>query len=138
MSELILANLTYKIIGACIEVHSQLGCGFLESVYQEALSLELEERNIPYQKEKLLKINYKNKLLSKKYIADFVCFDKIIVELKALSTLASDHEAQLLNYLKATGFELGLLVNFGAKKLEYRRMILTKNSPRITQITRTE
>lgn len=128
MSELILASLTYKIIGACIEIHRQLGCGFLEPVYQEALSLELEERNIPYQKEKLLEINYKNKLLSKKYIADFICFDKIIVELKALSKLTSDHEVQLLNYLKATGFEIGLLVNFGARKLEHKRMILTKNS----------
>ena len=126
MSELFLADLTYKIIGACIEVHSQLGCGFLEPVYQEALSMEFKNRNIPYQKEKLIKINYKNKMLSKKYIADFICFDKIIIELKALSKLTSDHDAQLLNYLKATGFELGLLVNFGTKKLEYKRMILTK------------
>ena len=127
MSELILADLTYKIIGACIEVHSQLGCGFLESVYQEALALELKERNIPFEKEKLLEIHYKGNMLSKKYIADFICFDKIIVELKALSKLTSDHEAQILNYLKATGFELGLLVNFGTRKLEYKRMILTKN-----------
>lgn len=127
MSELILADLTYKIIGACIEVHSQLGCGFLEPVYQEALALELKERNIPFEKEKLLEIHYKRDMLSKKYIADFICFDKIIVELKALSKLTSDHEAQILNYLKATGFELGLLVNFGTRKLEHKRMILTIN-----------
>ena len=129
MSELILADLTYKIIGACIEVHSQLGCGFLEPVYQEALALELKERNIPFEKEKLLEIHYKRDMLSKKYIADFICFDKIIVELKALLKLTSDHEAQLLNYLKATGFELGLLVNFGTRKLEHKRMILTKKKP---------
>ena len=127
MSELILADFTYKIIGACIEVHSQLGCGFLEPVYQEALALELKERNIPFEKEKLLEIHYKGNMLSKKYIADFICFNKIIVELKALSKLTSDHEAQILNYLKATGFELGLLVNFGTRKLEHKRMILTKN-----------
>ena len=127
MSELILADFTYKIIGACIEVHSQLGCGFLEPVYQEALALELKERNIPFEKEKLLEIHYKGNMLSKKYIADFICFDKIIVELKALSKLTSDHEAQILNYLKATGFELGLLVNFGTRKLEHKRIILTKN-----------
>ena len=128
MAELILADLTYKIIGACMEVHSQLGCGFLEPVYQEALALEFKERNIAFEKEKLLKIYYKGNMLSKKYVADFICFDKIIVELKALSKLTSDHEAQLLNYLKSTGFELGLLVNFGTRKLEYKRMILTKNS----------
>ena len=111
-----------------MEVHSQLGCGFLEPVYQEALAREFKERNIPFEKEKLLEIYYKGNMLSKKYVADFICFDKIIVELKALSKLTSDHEAQLLNYLKATGFELGLLVNFGTGKLEYKRMILTKNS----------
>jgi len=126
MSELFLADLTYKIIGACMEVHAQLGCGFLEPVYQEALSMEFDERHIPYEKEKVLEIKYKKKLLSKKYIADFICFDRIIVELKALSNLSSDHEAQLLNYLKATGIEVGLLVNFGTRKLEYKRMILTK------------
>ena len=128
MSELILADLTYKIIGACMVVHSQLGGGFLEPVYQEALSIEFKERNIPFEKEKLLEIHYKGNMLSKKYIADFTCFDKIIIELKALSKLTSDHEAQLLNYLKATGFELGLLVNFGTRKLEHKRMILTNNS----------
>ena len=126
MSKLYLADLTYRIIGACMEVHKQLGCGYLEPVYQEALSMEFDEINIPYEKEKILGIKYKNKFLSKKYIADFICFDKIIVELKALSKLSTDHEAQLLNYLKATGIEVGLLVNFGTSKLEYKRMILTK------------
>ncbi len=128
MSELILADLTYKIIGACFEVHKQLGCGFLEPVYQEALELEFLEQGILFQREQLIKISYKGKVLSKKYKADFVCYDKIIIELKSLSKLTSDHESQLLNYLKATGFELGLLVNFGTKRLEHKRMILTKNS----------
>jgi GxxExxY protein len=126
MSELILAEFSYKIIGACFEVHKQLGCGFLEPVYQEALELEFVEQGIPYEREKLLKISYKGKTLTKEYIADFICYDKIVIELKALSKLTSDHEAQLLNYLKATGFELGLLINFGTKKLEHKRIVLTK------------
>ena len=126
MSELILAEFSYKIIGACFEVHKQLGCGFLEPVYQEALELEFVEQGIPYEREKLLKISYKGKTLTKEYIADFICYDKIVIELKALSKLTSDHEAQLLNYLKATGFELGLLINFGTKKLEHKRIVLIK------------
>jgi len=115
---------SYKIIGACIEVHKELGPGFLEAVYQEALEIEFERNHIPYEREKELEIVYKGEKLSKKYYADFVCFDKIIVELKALSTLTTEHYAQVLNYLKATGFKLGILINFGAKSLEYRRMIL--------------
>ncbi len=104
-------------------VHKTLGCGFLEPVYQEALSIEFKRQNIPYEKEKILTIFYKGIELEKKYIADFVCFGKIIVELKALSSLTSEHEAQILNYLKATGLKLGLLVNFGEKSLKYKRMI---------------
>ena len=126
MSELILGDLSYRIIGACFEVHKQLGCGFLEPVYQEALELEFIDQKIPFEREKLLDINYKRKILSKKYKADFICYNKIIIELKALSKLTSDHESQLLNYLKATGLELGLLINFGTKRLEHKRMILTK------------
>ncbi|MBN1639312.1 MAG: GxxExxY protein [Ignavibacteriales bacterium] len=126
MADLLHEKETYKIIGACIEVHKELGCGFLEPVYQEALELEFVEQGLPFEREKLLEISYKGKTLTKEYKADFICFDKIIVELKALSKLTSDHEAQLLNYLKATGFELGLLINFGTQKLEHKRMILTK------------
>ena len=125
MNKLLYEDLTYQIIGSCMEVHKQLGCGFLEPVYQEAVGLEFKENKIIFEKEKLLKINYKGNVLSKKYIADFVCFDKIIVELKALSKLTTDNEAQLLNYLKATGLKVGLLVNFGEKSLKYKRMILT-------------
>lgn len=114
----------YQIIGACIEVHRELGCGFLEAVYQEALEIEFRARNIPYIREALLKIQYKETILKKEYFADFICYDKIIVELKALSELHGEHESQVLNYLKATGFRLGILVNFGQKSLEYKRLIL--------------
>ncbi len=124
MSKLLYEKLTYKIIGACMEVHKTLGNGFLEAVYQEALSLEFLEKEIPFEKEKKIKIEYKNKILNKEYSADFFCFDKIIVELKALGFLVSDHESQLLNYLKATNCKVGLLVNFGEKSLKYKRMIL--------------
>ena len=123
MVNLIYKEESYQIIGACIEVHKTLGCGFLEPVYQEALSIEFNKQSIPCEKEKFLSIVYKDVELEKKYIADFVCFDKIIVELKALSSLNSDHESQVLNYLKATGYKLGILVNFGEKSLTYKRMV---------------
>ncbi len=105
-------------------VHRELGPGFLEPVYQEATEIQFNNDLIPHQREKELVIHYMGKKLLKHYSADFVCYDKIIVELKALSVLASDHEAQLLNYLKATGYKLGLLVNFGTPKLEYKRLVL--------------
>jgi len=114
---------SYKIIGACMEVHKTLGYGFLEPVYQEALSIEFQKQNIPFEKEKILSIVYKDVELEKKYIADFVCYDKIIVETKALSNLTDDHLGQVLNYLKATQFKLGLLVNFGQPILEYKRIV---------------
>ncbi|HYX07760.1 MAG TPA: GxxExxY protein, partial [Bacteroidales bacterium] len=115
---------SYAIIGACMEVHSELGPGFLEPVYQEALEIEFKQNNIPFEKEKPLAIQYKDQFLQKRYIADFICFEKIIIELKALSQLTSEHTAQVLNYLKATHLKLGLLVNFGAKSLEYKRIVL--------------
>jgi GxxExxY protein len=115
---------SYKIIGACMEVHKVLGNGFLEAVYQEALAIEFERREIPYEEEKTLRIMYKNHLLKKTYDADFICYDKIIVEIKAISELHSSNFSQTLNYLKATGFKLGILVNFGAPSLEYRRVVL--------------
>jgi len=114
----------FKIIGACFEVHNELGCGFLEAVYQEALAWELEERKIPFEQEKILDIYHKGKLLKKKYVADFVCYSNIIIELKALGSLTSDHDAQVLNYLKATGIKLGILVNFGETSLKYKRLVL--------------
>ncbi len=115
---------TYKIIGACMEVHNELGCGFLESVYQESLALELELQNIPFVKEKTIEINYKGHKLKKFYKADFICYNNVIVELKALSNLTTEHESQIINYLKATEVKVGLLINFGQKSLEYKRFIL--------------
>ncbi|MFC1840658.1 GxxExxY protein [Thermodesulfobacteriota bacterium] len=117
----------YNIVGCCLEVHKELGCGFLEPVYQEALEREFKNQNVPFARETELPIYYKNEKLNKYYQADFVCYEKIIVELKALSELTSQHEAQVLNYLKATGFELGLLINFGQMSLQYKRIIKTKN-----------
>jgi GxxExxY protein len=114
---------TYRIIGAAMEVHKELGAGFLEPVYQEALEVEFVQQGIPYIKETQLPITYKGKTLKKLYIADFVCYNKIIVELKSLKTLTSEHQAQVLNYLKATGMELGLLFNFGQGSLEHKRII---------------
>ena len=121
---LILKSESYEIIGAAMEVHNELGCGFSEPVYQEALELEFLHRGIPHEREKQLPIYYKGILLDKKYISDFTCYNQIVVELKALSNLSSEHEAQVLNYLKATGFRLGLLINFGGKSLEYKRLLL--------------
>jgi GxxExxY protein len=114
---------TFDIIGAAMEVHNELGCGFLEAVYQEALELEFKHRKIPYIREAHIEIYYKEQLLKKHYEADFFCYDNVIVELKALSALTSEHEAQLLNYLKSTGVTVGLLINFGKERLEYKRMV---------------
>ncbi len=114
----------YKIIGACMNVHKELGPGFLEAVYQESLAIEFLDQGIPFEKEKEIRIFYKDKILDKCYKADFLCFDKIIVELKALSELSNDHISQLLNYLKATKLRVGLLVNFGTPSLTYQRLIL--------------
>lgn len=123
-NNLIYKDETYKIVGACMEVHQQLGCGYLEAVYQEALAFEFMERNIPFEREKVLNISYKNKMLKHSYKADFVCFGKIIVELKALPSLTTIEEAQVINYLKITGNKLGLLVNFGKESLETIRKVL--------------
>ncbi len=113
----------FKIIGAAMKVHSKLGCGFLEQVYQEALEIELGKQNIPFIREAPLIITYDNIVLNKQYFADFTCYDKIIVELKAVKELCNIHEAQVFNYLKATGYKLGLLINFGETSLEYKRIV---------------
>lgn len=114
---------TYRIIGAAIEVHKELGCGFLEAVYQEALERELSAQEIPFKSQAIIRIAYKGKPLGKTYQADFVCYNEIIVEIKAISSLSGIEEAQLINYLKATGLNVGLLINFGAKSLEYKRLV---------------
>jgi len=121
--DLIYKEESYKIIGAAMEVHKELGPGFLEAVYQEALEIEFQKQGIPYEREKLLTIYYKGIKLKKRYSADFVCYDKIIVELKALSELLSKDEAQVLNYLKTTKHKLGLLFNFGSKSLQHKRLV---------------
>ena len=118
------AKETYKIIGCAMTVHNELGNGFLEAVYQEALSLVFLKEKIPFQKEKSLSIHFMGITLEKKYVADFVCFDKIILEIKAVKELDEHHIAQVINYLKATGLKVGLLINFGAKSLEYKRFVL--------------
>jgi len=105
-----------------MEVHRELGCGFLEAVYQVALEQEFTLQKIPYAREVQLNIPYKGQPLDKYYQADFICYDKIIIEVKALSELISDHQAQAINYLKATNFRLGILMNFGTQSLEYQRI----------------
>jgi len=114
---------TFAIIGAAMEVHRELGHGFLELVYQTALALEFQEHAIPFKSDVALPIHYKNKLLTCAYRADFVCFESVIVEIKAIPTLTSADEAQLINELKATGITRGLLLNFGAASLEHRRLV---------------
>jgi GxxExxY protein len=126
MAEILYPEESYVIIGACFEVYKDKGCGFLEPVYQECLEIEFEYQGIPFFPQKELKLSYRDRKLKQGFKPDFVCYDKIIVEIKAVSELVGDHRAQILNYLSATGMKLGLLINFGHyPKLEYERFILT-------------
>ncbi len=128
MTEIIYKNESYAIIGACFEVYNDKGCGFLEPVYQECLGIELEYQHIPAIAKPSLTLSYRGRILKQTYESDYVCFGKIIVELKAVSALTDEHRAQLLNYLHATGFELGLLVNFGHYPgLDYERIAKTQH-----------
>jgi GxxExxY protein len=123
-TDLIFGKEVYEIIGAAIEVHKTLGHGFLEAIYQEALEYELSDRKIPFSSQIELKVKYKDRYLQKTYIADIIAYDKIIIELKALTNLSGKEEAQVINYLKATGFKVGLLINFGSpNKLEWKRFV---------------
>lgn len=125
--DLIFKDECYKLVGACFEVYNEKGCGFLEPVYQECLEIELEYQRIEFKSQEQLKLFYRGKELKQRYIPDFICFGKIIVEIKAVSKLTDEHRAQVINYLYATGFELGLLVNFGSyPKLEWERLVCTK------------
>lgn len=115
-------RLTSEIIKACYAIHNELGCGFLERVYQEALSVVLDERQMPYEREKHLPILFRGKTLKCDYIADFVVDGKVIVELKAVTNLGTVYDAQLINYLKVTGLQVGLLINFGQTSLQIKRL----------------
>jgi hypothetical protein len=114
MPNLIYEEESYLIRGACFEVYKVMGNGFLEAVYQECLEMEFHARCIPFQSQRGLVLHYKGSPLQQMHKPDFVCFDKIIVEIKGVSKIHADHQAQIVNYLAATGFKLGLLVNFGA------------------------
>ncbi len=125
MGELLYRDEVFEIIGCAIEVHRVLGSGFLEAVYQEALEYELRRKEIPFTSNKTLVVIYKGVRLRKEYIADFVCRDKILLEIKALDGISGREDAQLINYLKITNLRIGLLINFGSiRKLEWKRLIV--------------
>jgi len=130
---------TYEIIGAAMEVHRQLGHGFLEAVYQEALAIEIARRNIPFEREVAVPVEYKGLRLQCCYRADFICFAEIVVELKAINQLTGADDAQLINELKATGLHRGLLLNFGAPSLEYKRLVfnLRESAPSADKLKET-
>ena len=129
MTEIIYKKESYAIIGACFEVYNAKGCGFLEPVYHECLAIEFEHQRIPAISKPSLALSYRGRALAQTYNPDFICFEKIILELKAASVLVDEHRAQLLNYLSASGFDLGLLVNFGHyPKLEYERIAKTQRA----------
>ncbi len=133
MNDLIYKDECYKIMGACFEVYKEKGCGFLEAVYQECLEIEFGMQGMLFVPRKPLTLAYKGIPLEQEYAPDFICLDKIILEIKAVSALADEHRAQVINYLNATGFKLGLLVNFGHyPKLEWERMANTARETRQT------
>ncbi|MEW6772802.1 MAG: GxxExxY protein [Bacteroidota bacterium] len=124
MSNILYKDESYRIIGICMEVHNNLGAGFLEIVYKDALEYEFNKAGIPFEREKMYEINYKGFILPHKFYADFVVFDKIILEVKSVSILTEEFTAQCINYLKVSGNKLALLVNFGELKLNYKRILL--------------
>ena len=123
MSNFFYRDESYKIRGALFAVHNELGCGFLERVYQDALEVEFRLRNIPYEREKLIQVMYKGYPLGEPYRADFVCYGKVIIELKSVSEILDVHRAQIINYLKATKMKLGFLVNFGEESINIERIV---------------
>ncbi len=124
MDSLIYKEESYQIIGKCFEVYNNLGPGFLEIVYKDALEYEFNKSNIPFEREKEYIVNYKSVMLPHKFYADFVVFDKIILEVKAVSGIADEFIAQAINYLKVSGNKLAIIVNFGEQKLKYKRIVL--------------
>ncbi|MDF2553209.1 MAG: GTP-binding signal recognition particle [Chryseobacterium sp.] len=122
--EFLLKEETYKIIGICMEVHNTLGAGFLEIVYKDALEIEFSRAGIFYEREKQYEVNYKGIILPHKFYADFVVFDKVILEIKGTKDIANEHIAQAINYLKVSQNKIALIVNFGELKLNYKRLIL--------------
>lgn len=128
MAEILYKEESYKVIGACFEVYKNRGCGFTEPIYQECLQLELSLQDIPFVAQPILELEYKGTILTQTFRPDFICYDKIIIEIKALERLADAHRAQTMNYLNATKFDLALLVNFGHfPKLEYERIANDRN-----------
>lgn len=123
MPEIIFKEESYQIVGLCMEVHRQLGMGFREVIYKDALEIEFRENNVPYLREKLYKIEYKGIVLPHKYKADFIVFDQIVLEVKSTSLLVDSFVAQTINYLKASGLKLGMIVNFGEKSLNFKRVV---------------
>jgi GxxExxY protein len=124
MADLIYKDESYKIVGLCLDVHRELGKGFLEIVYKDALEYEFRKNGIPYEREKEYVVNYKGIILPHKFYADFVVFDKIILEAKAIKVLTDDHLALVLNYLKVSQLKLGLLINFGELSMISKRVVL--------------
>jgi len=123
MPDIIFKEESYKIIGLCMEVHRQLGMGFKEVVYKDALEIEFEKNNVPFQREKQFKIEYKEIVLRHKYTADFIAYDKIILQIKSASFIVDNFIAQTINYLKASGLQLGIIGNFGEKSFTYKRIV---------------
>jgi GxxExxY protein len=138
MPEILFKQESYEIIGACFEVYTEKGCGFTEPVFQECLEIEMALRGMPFRAQVPLPLDYKGRPLKHRFTADLLCYEKIIVELKAVSQLADEHRAQVLNYLSATKFQLGLLINFGHfPKLEYERIANTRKSFRdVSRVSR--
>lgn len=124
MSEILFKDESFKIMGAMFEVYNEMGCGFLEPVYQECVELELADQEIPLAAQVQLRLNYKHHVLKSKYVPDAICYEKIVLELKAVKEITDEHRAQVHNYLKATGYRLGIIVNFGHHpKLQSERIV---------------
>jgi len=123
MSELILKDESYKLVGVCMEVHRELGMGFKEGIYQDALEIEFQHQGIPYQREQMFRIEYKGKVLKHRYKADFIVFNQIVLEVKATTLIVDSFVAQTINYLKASGLKLGIIANFGERSLTFKRIV---------------